>query len=512
MGNETELKFRLDKPASERLRRHPLIRRLKHGKAVTRQEKSVYFDTPGNDLRSRQSVLRVRSIGGRRVQTLKSADPSGAAWTRHEWQWDIYDDQPDCRLLASTPLSMDFPSSRLQPVFSTEIRRTTVVFGEADWQIEMVLDHGIVRAGSLTCPVNEAELELKAGDPAILFRVAQDLFGNIPAVLSLATKAERGFALLDQAAPKPVKAQAVALAKDQSSAAAFRRIALSCIGQLVANQEILAATGDPEAVHQMRVAVRRLRAAMSLFKGFLDTPETVAVKEDLRWLQSHLGPARDAEVFIAEVLDPVAAAFAGTPGFDRLRAHYAARRETLTAAVIGLLRHRRLTQTLLRLGAWAEGGDWQRWEGGAQLEHLQRPVMEAAVQALTRRDRKVTKGMTDLEQLDDHARHMLRIQVKKLRYSIDFFSSLYSVSRARKAAAALGELQDHLGLLNDFAVARDILKSQAEKQRDKTLLWVSGMIAGWHAARIPGLLRDAAGDWDAYRKLPRLWSGRSAGK
>lgn len=506
MGSETELKFRLDEASLDRLKRHPLIRRLKQGAAVTRQENSVYFDTPENHLRQLRSVLRVRSIGRRRVQTLKTSSDDAGPWTRHEWQWDIFDDLPDCRLLETTPIAHGFPYARLQPIFSTEIRRTTVLLGENGWQLELVLDRGTVRAGDRSSPVSEAELELKSGDIANLFRLALDLFAGIPNRLSLVTKSERGFALVDQSTPRPVKASTVQLDPSLTSGEACRTIAQGCIGQLVANQEALAATGDGEAVHQMRVALRRLRAAINLFKDFLDTPQTAAVKEQMRWLQAHLGPARDAEVFIREILDPVAADFEKIAGFDELRRRYEVRRNTLVGKAVDMLNQPRCTEAILRLGAWADGGDWFRPDEDARRECLQKPVQEAAAAALSKRERKVAKGMGKLERLDEQARHMLRIEVKKLRYSIDFFSTVYSASRARKAAAALAGVQDHLGLLNDIAVARDSLRLHAEEFADQTLYWVSGMIAGWHTARVPGLLSRTAEDWKAFDKLPRFWN------
>ena len=506
MGSETELKFRLDEASMERLRRHPVIRRLKQGGAITRQETSVYFDTPENHLRQRRSVLRVRSIGRRRVQTLKTSDDGADPWTRHEWQWDIFDDLPDCRLLETTPMANGFPYARLQPIFSTEIRRTTVLLGEAGWQVELVLDRGLVRAGEHSSPVSEAELELKTGDIANLFHLALDLFSDIPSRLSLLTKAERGFALLDQSRPRPAKASPVRLDPSLASGEAFRAIAQACIGQLVANQETMAATGDGEAVHQMRVALRRLRAAINLFKNFLDTPQTAAIKEQMRWLQNHLGPARDAEVFIGEILEPVAADFDGLVGFTELRQRYLARRDALLAEAVNMLNQPRCTEAILRLGAWADGGDWLRPDDEARRECLQKPVQEAAAAALSKRERKVAKAMAKLDQLDDEARHLVRIDVKKLRYSIDFFSTIYSTSRARKAAGALAAVQDHLGLLNDIAVARDTLRHHAEKLGDQTLYWVSGMIAGWHMARVPGLLERTAEGWKAFDRLPRFWT------
>ncbi len=510
MSTETELKLQLDSAAMRRLRRHPLIHRWILAKAVTRREVSVYFDTPDFRLRSHKAVLRVRHIGRRRIQTLKTAaDASAGEWTRHEWEWEINGDAPDLVPLKSGAMGALFADDRLlqqlQPVFSTDVRRTAYRLGDGAWEVELVLDDGRVVAGERAVPISEAELELKRGEARRLFSLAREFHADIPTRLAVTTKAQRGYALLEGEKPRPVKAAAVTLPQDIASGEALRRITRSCVSHFLANQDCLAATQEPEAVHQMRVALRRIRSAMNIFKTLIDTPDTAWLREELRWLGGRLGKARDADVFIQEILQPVAGIFAEIPGFAALRADFDTRRQAAYDEAADLLDQPRLTELLLRLGEWSEGGDWLDSGDADRRMLLDQPAKCLAQTTLAGRGRKARRGLRRLRELDPAARHQVRINIKKLRYAVDFFSSLYQQGKPKKMVAALGTLQDRLGLLNDISVSQSLLRHHAEQTGDPERIWAAGAVAGWHIARVDELLDQAADDWKAYDRLQRPW-------
>ena len=510
MPTETELKLQLDSTALRRLRSHPLVNRWKLARPVTRRELSVYFDTPGFDLRNRKTVLRVRHIGRRRIQTLKTAgDPAAGGWSRNEWEWEIAGDQPDLAPLRSGELAGLFADDgllqSLQPVFSTEVRRTAYRLGNGGWEVDLALDDGRVVAAGNEAPISEAELELKRGGLHQLFALARELHADIPGRLALLTKAQRGYALLEGSKPTPVKAAAVALARDLSAGEALRSIARACLSHYLANQDCLAASRDAEAIHQMRVALRRLRSAMNAFKALLDTPDSLWLREQLRWLSGRLGQARDIDVFIADILQPVAGNAADAPGLASLLADFEARRGAAHAEVLGLLEDPRSTDLLLRLAEWSEGGDWLDSGDADRRMLLDQPAKALGQATLTSRHRKVRRAMRRLRELDPAQRHRLRINVKKLRYAVDFFSSLYPRGKPKKMVAALGAVQDRLGLLNDIATSCRRLKTHAEETADPERLWAAGIIAGWHAAHVDDLLDQAAENWKTYDRLARPW-------
>ncbi|OIQ94806.1 inorganic triphosphatase [mine drainage metagenome] len=504
MGIETELKLAFDPQGLRRLRRHPLVQRLKQDRPQTRQLKSVYFDTDDFRLKENQVALRVRHIGRRRIQTVKTAGANlGGAWRRDEWEMEINGDLPDPASLAALPVAAAFGTAaetqNLRPVFTTEVRRTIYLLGEADWQVELALDEGRIVSAQGSREISEAELELKAGDPARLFELALALQDGRASRVLTSSKAARGYRLAAGTAIRPQKSGTPPLRHEQTQPDAFRAIAWSCLEQLQANHECLLETGDAEAVHQMRVALRRLRSALGLFKALVTDDALPRLLEELRWLQSVLGPARDRDVLIAESLAPFAPFFSEEEAYRRLRRDMEAERQFYYGQAIAALSHPRFTHLMLSLGQWCQTGPWTG-----------RPVPPASVgqlaaRTLDKRFARTRKDLRALARLPADERHLLRIRIKKLRYATEFFESLYGGRAHRKFVAVLAALQDHLGALNDTAVALRALRGWADGAADAESWWLAGRLGGRLEAGGDALLAAAAAEALRLGRSPRFW-------
>lgn len=508
MPTEIELKLHLDAERQVALRRHPLLRQLKLGRSQTRIQKSVYFDTSDFRLRDCLAMLRVRHVGRRRIQTVKTAGTSsGGVSQRGEWEWEISGDQPEIALLAESPLAPLFADHSAQnalvPVFTTEVRRTIFLLGGDDWEAELALDTGQIVGPTGSLPLSEIEFELKKGAPSHLFALAIALQGTLPLRILTRSKSERGYALLENRPAQPAKAASPSLAADAFEGDALHLILRSCHDQLVRNHECFADTQDPEAIHQMRVALRRIGSAKGIFKHLLDDPQTAALKAELRWLNGALGAARDRDVFIGDILEPVAGIFEGEPGFARLLESFRAEREQAYRAAAEALSSARAGRLLLNLGQWIETGDWRSPEDPERAERLARPARDLAEAILAKRHRRIAKAMRHIADIDVESRHLTRIEIKKLRYGVEFFASLFPHRKSAKLNKALAVMQDRLGGLNDIAVAGRLLHEHGRTDAD--LLWAAGLTAGWHQGRVAGLLEKLDKDWDAYRRLPRFW-------
>src|SRR5262249_38220042 len=145
----------------------------------------------------------------------------------------------------------------LMPVFETRVRRKVLQVQRDGSEIELSIDRGEVIAGRKSEPICEVELELKRGQRGDLLKVAKMLVEKVPVQLAVESNAERGYALLTGEKPRPIKAVPVAISPDADVQSAFQSIAWACIHQLVANQSFVL-DGDPDGIHQMRVALRRL--------------------------------------------------------------------------------------------------------------------------------------------------------------------------------------------------------------------------------------------------------------
>lgn len=506
---EIELKLLADAAAIRRLRRLPWLKTLQRGKATTRALRSVYFDTPDRRLSDARIALRVRSIGHQRIQTVKTAGTSlgGGASDRGEWESEITGDTPDQAALLATDLADLFTDdvvAALQPAMATEVKRTAMTIDLDGAEIEIAFDQGEIVAGTAREPISEVELELKSGSRQILYELALRLHAAAPMRIGHVNKAERGFRLLRDEPLRPSKWTGSTVSHGLSAAAAFQSIARGCIDHLAINEDCLLSTGNAEAVHQIRVALRRLRSAMSLFGALIAGPETDALKDDLRWLLKQLGPARDTDVFLSEIIEPVVAVFSGEPALTALHHAFAEEKAAHYQTAYAALNAPRFTALLLELGRWIEGGAWLAATSD-EASPLSQPIESLAAALLERRDRKLAKAGKKLAKLPPADRHAVRILGKKLRYALEFFAPLYSDKRSRKALETLAELQDRLGVLNDIAVAEQRLNARLDEGGDARHGWAAGLVVGWHSAQTRKLLKQAEEPWDRWLDMTRPW-------
>jgi CHAD domain-containing protein len=259
--------------------------------------------------------------------------------------------------------------------------------------------------------------------------------------------------LLDGQAPRPVKAERIALRPGMSSAEAFQAVARSCLRQAVRNEAIVREHGAPEAIHQFRVGLRRLRAAASLFGDLLGDDESRAIRAELRWINHSLGPVRDLDVLLGRLREAA----------DQDPSVQAAerRREEAFAELIARMDEPRFRRASLAAAGWIEAGRWLRARSAPLRAGRDQPIEERAADELSRRWKRVTKRAKRVDELEPEARHEVRIEIKKLRYGVEFFGSLFTGKRAKdrrkKVLALLEQFQEVLGELNDLAVGGNLL-------------------------------------------------------
>lgn len=441
MTDEIELKLDLAPAAVAALKTAGLL----PGSPPAVRQRSIYFDTPDHDLAAAGLSLRIRQTAEKRIQTVKEATSKAAGlFARPEWEKPVAADRPD---LDDTPLParLGAKARALAPAFTVSVRRRTWLIDEAGARIELVIDQGAILAAGRRIPVSECELELEAGPPAALFSLARRLNDAAPLALGVTTKAERGYRLL-AAAAAAYKAEPVALDEGMTAGQAFQAVALSCIRQFRLNEDLVLATRGPEPLHQARVALRRLRSAFSIHRALLDE-DAAALRDGLKWLAATLGEARDLDVLLDRAPDG--------PLLAQIRAAREAAHDR-AAAALGSPRARTL---MLDLAAWLHHGDWLTDPRTRAARDA--PARLFASSALARYRRKVVRAGSGLATMEDEARHALRKDAKKLRYAADFFAPLFAEEavskRRRRFAAALEDLQDQLGDLNDLSAAPALL-------------------------------------------------------
>jgi inorganic triphosphatase YgiF len=510
---EVELKLSIGPEAIRKLGRLPSIRQSLRGRSRTLTLHNVYYDTPGFELRRDRVALRLRREGRRWVQTLKGAgEVQGGLHLRQELDTPVPAQILNHHALATSAASAVFTDpvlrAQLHPVFTTAYRRTLrnleLVPGT---HVELCADSGQVTAGAASMPISEIEIELKQGQPEALLAFANGLLDDLELRLEPASKAQRGYALASGAASMPVKAESPRLQAQMPVPEAFQAVVFSCLAHLQANERGLLEGDDAEYLHQARVALRRLRSAFSVFSRAFPRPALAEILAELRWLGSNLGPARDWDVFALETLPGVMAALPGDPGAQTLLGRTTELRTAANAAAREAVACTRYTRMLLGLIAVFYRRPWEALadEAAAGERALALPAFAGAV--LARRHRKVVKRGRDLAGLDATALHALRIDIKKVRYAAEFFSSLYAANATQAYTDTLARLQSLLGGLNDAATVERLCERlrPAPESPDRALLEAIGLVRGWAVATARAHLELLPAAWSAFRDTKKFW-------
>ncbi|MBL8404950.1 MAG: CHAD domain-containing protein, partial [Dechloromonas sp.] len=356
-------------------------------------------------------------------------------------------------------------------------------FGES--LIELVIDRGHIESRGRRTPICEIELELLSGKVEDIFWLTRQLQGDIHLHPAIASKAERGYNLFLDASLKPFKARPAAINADMTPVEAFRCIALNCLEHFQRNEQGLLTSRDPEFVHQARVALRRLRSAIKVFAPVLPPEFVAAYGQTWQTLGSALGEARNWDVFLEETLPPIAAAFPEDKDIKRLRKAAQRRTQSARKSIIGLLATREYPRLLLEFTAAVYTlGD-----------PLPIPLQDFLDQQIRRHARKARKLALRHSELTAAERHKMRIAFKKLRYTREFLSPLVSPKQLPPYLAALTQLQDQLGLINDHVTAEALIQKETERSQAGPL---RGWISGRHALLLDGL-KETLQTWLAQR-------------
>jgi len=262
---------------------------------------------------------------------------------------------------------------------------------------------------------------------------------------------------------------------------------------------------DPEDLHQMRVAIRRLRAALVVFEEALPA-RAPRLRRELGWLGSLSGVVRDLDVQLAQI--GAWSAEADPPereALDIVTAVLDQRRTKARARLVTAMDSRRRVHLTASMQRFLTRGPVKR----SQPAHV--PILEAAPEVVARGYRRVVAiGDRIDKQSPPQALHALRIRTKRLRYAVEFLEPIYD-KPARAYAKRLVALQDLLGSYQDDVVAlatlRDIALDPPHRITSATV-FALGMLADRYQAdamaareRFPKRYRDITGT--RWRKLRR---------
>src|SRR5450631_141360 len=507
MATEVELKLTTDVESLATVRRHPALAAVLRGRARTTKDVSTYYDTRSGELRKAGVALRVRRSGQRWLQTVKEAgDRVGALHRRPEYEWTMHTSRIDTGKLSTTPWRSIFEATagRLRPVFVTAVDRTSQPLAFADGtRATLCLAAGEIRAGRKRAPLTEIEIELVQGEPRLLHELALSLAADLPLAMAQASKAERGYALASRAQRLPLRARKLALAPNASVGNALARFGGDCLIQIGVNAQSVAAGVDGEFVHQARVGIRRLRALLNLAAGLIGGATIKPLVQELQWLSTALGAARDWDVFASATLPAVSRTLRHPPSrrdVGTLRGRVTRLRHAHFAEASAAAASARLQRLLLASAALLAS-----LESPAAVPAMRVQAKNLAKEVLERRARRLDKRGVHLRRASPAERHVARIAAKKLRYVAEMFAPLFPGSRTKAYLSALAKLQGALGHLNDLATGERLLDQLAPDARTEKLVHGAGIARGWLSGAEAWAVTDADRMWRNFTKCKTFW-------
>jgi inorganic triphosphatase YgiF len=442
MSREIELKLEVDPDELPLVRQDPL---LAGAESRTKHQVTVYYDTPETTLKKHGFTLRVRSVDGKYIQTIKPLTDSVGLVSREEIESEVGSDNPDLSVLDGHPihgLLTRGKGHRLEATIRSDVNRTSWMIdrrhGNASMQVD--LDYGTITAGEHSEEFAEIEFELIDGPPSSLVAAARRLSDHAPVRLGVLTKAERGYMIAGNSLHKIHKAGPVDVNADMTIAEAFETIVHACLKHYRLNEPLVIRKAKAEALHQARVAMRRLRSAFTLFRPAIEDVEFQHLRQELRWFTSQLGDARNIDVYLERDLE--------LEERDRLTRL----RERAYDGITDAMNSHRFRRLLIDLVGWAAVGAWR------SSKRAQRSVASFGNRRLDRLWQSITSAGRDIVGMDESTRHELRIQGKKMRYAVEFLRGLYphALAAEKRFATSVVELQEALGKLNDMATAKEL--------------------------------------------------------
>lgn len=419
-----------------------------------------YVDTEDRFFLRAGVRCRIRSKNGRWEITLKSTGSSSGngVFTRTERTITLDRARTESEALDALhgpALGSELGGRRVDLVLAIDNRREVQDVRLPDGtRAELCADTVLAKSGDDRSELREVELELEEGDVAALAEAVSRMAESVDLKPSDVSKFEAAASSLGVATLPPPLPEASFEAGDPVGVAART---------VLARQTAILERNDPgvrlgmseEAIHDMRVATRRLRAALGVFDDFLPKRKR-KIHKDLSWLRKSLGRGRDLEVQAARM----------TSLAERLPADQSVHVEPYVAKLVGhleeessgalvVLESRRYRAMMDELHRIAESPVKGKAKKRTVIEHGARAIERRLASLVDRYPRRVDP------ESEDSLLHRIRIDLKAVRYTCEFFRGVGSP----ELLAFIREtkrLQDVLGDHQDACTGRDMLRAELE--------------------------------------------------
>ena len=467
------IRLTLDRADLPLLLQHPLLA----APPKRRRVHQTYYDTPDNRLAQHGlTVYETRILRKTTLTVRQTPDAKDSVDTAHEWTGITTPGAFDFATLIDTPETAETLAqfaSTLTPYVSIDTSQRQWSVQIRSVQVDVVLEDGTLSTGAdtaqRTTPLCELELRLTTGQPAALYGVARLLSRQLRLHPTQGSPLQRAMALQSKALAKPVKARRVKIDPKSSAIAVFKYVAWLCMDHLQANEDGVFGPDNVEFIHQARVALRRLRTALRLFNTELPVGFSDKWCQAWRDVGEQLGYARNWDVFCSDMLPAIATDLGDHPDVLHLKEFAQQKRDEAHAQTQQWLHGRRYSLTMI---AFCE----------ALLTLPERKddrIDSFADKALKKRHKRFCRGARVAHTLTGEERHEVRIDLKKLRYTLDFFESLYPQKQLQPFLEGLAETQELLGHMNDLVTGEMLLTLRPGNPFDLPVAWTRGKMTAY---------------------------------
>jgi triphosphatase len=500
LDTEVELKLRLLQPeAWAGVFSTPAVAALLLTPPQDEHLESWYFDTAEGDLQEAGLAYRIRLEGGRWVATVKSdGSAAGGLHERREWNVTVDGPEPSYDYFRETEagplLAAAGCGAPLVPRFSTVFDRRRADAAVADSRIEVAADRGTILAGGREEAIAEVELELKDGSAAAVLALGAELARQLPLAVEPRSKYYRALVLagLDEGFGPAV---APPLEPEDAVVPAVRNLFAGQIHKVLATYADFAADDkDAEALHRLRVELRRLRSLVAFAKPLADPAEYESWQSELRALSRATHDLREADV-IGETWREMLAARAPLAPPPWLAMLLATERDRLLAELNANLGQGRVTGTLLAFWAWLADE--------RSLRACDVTLEDFAASRLSGWLDEMRSAGKDIGLEDTAALHRLRIEGKKLRYVLE--SLPLDDRRTRLLVARLRKLQDCLGQVHDAVLIDAAMGRWMGEHASRIVHRDAGMLMGWMTRLSVEAGGEFAAAWKRFRRAAKRW-------
>ena len=454
------------------------------GKPRSQTVKIVWHDSPEHALLAGGLSLAEQ----RGLWRLERIMPGGDTWLPAQPP-PVVADPPDLTALPAP----------LAPLAALDGRRTTSVHRFGDDSVTLTIEKGTLRAVTAERPVARIHL---TGDDTAVHAAAVLIAEVIPAAVPVHSVAAEAIALATGRPPPPRHHGAPTLPGSLPDVPAALAHIIGHLTDVILATAPLTATLDEagaEAVHQMRVAVRRARSAISIFRTAVQPGALDTINDRLRALGRQLGPSRDWDVFADETIPAIRQALAGDQRLQRLATAASRRRRDHRSALTAYLNSAEFRTLGIELAWFTAAGSWR-----APLVENPPSLAGFSAMVLQHRWKKLVSSGKHMEDLDIAALHGVRLRAKRTRYAAEMFATLYHGKTAHRFIRRLSVLQQRLGVLNDGAVAMHLLEELGGASGRHA--YATGLVAGFMAARAGKIRPRIIVAFERFRKQSAYWT------